>query len=536
MKKLLAICLTVIMVFSMCSVAVSAAEIDLTEPVTGGYVLSENTFVNQKFYDDSTGTAVALTAVPDGWKLVSSQWEPTYDDPSGLKWTDSNSGYQGVETTSAIDVGSGNYELTWEFTHGANQLRFHFGTFDGTGVGKRKASIAAGYTIEMNNSGHKTIKLFKNGTELKSGGATASNTDTSNVKTLKLVVKDGVTSVYYSSAQGSELTKAFEVADTTPPTSGVLCANGSYSKPVILRTVKLTSSAKKASFLLDKKFSSSTDTLVSLDADGFKLSNIASVDANGLVGNTSKKQSVKFASKFGDAYTVEIEGVMSYNPVHIKVNMSDDSASYYDVYVGKDDAILYINKVTADVTTPLAEKEAESNYLSTENVIKYVVALTPQTNDDMKIDVNIYVNGVLKETLTATDEVANAPLTEGYIQYYAEYAYSEIKSMKVYPGATAAPYTGTFYVNGTTTDAKGETIMTFPVAMLGQTPDVIAALYEDGKVTDVEFINIADLNNKGYAELFDTTASTANKVNVKVFIWDTLEGLIPVTEAFSLVK
>ena len=347
-------------------------------------------------------------------------------------------------------------------------------------------------------------------------------------KTFKLVVSNGKVKVYYN---GTEVCSG---DDATPATSGLFGAYVAYSTKVVVSSINATTSSKKASFLLDKKFSSETDTLASLGTDGFNLTNIDSVGTNGLVGKTDKKQSIKFTTKFGGVYTAELEGIIGWKPVHFRVNVNDDGTSYYDIY--NDAGTLMIDKVTADSTTTLSSKTAQSTYLSEDNTLKYIVSLAPQDTGDMNIDVTAMINDAVIDTLSATDAAVDVPLTDGYVQYYSEYSKSTIKSMKVYPGVTPVSYTGDFYVNGTTTAAKGHTIMTFPVAMLGQTPDVIAALYEDGKVTDVEFINIADLNNKGYAELFDTASSTANKVNVKVFIWDTLEGLIPVTEAFSLVK
>ena len=69
--------------------------------------------------------------------------------------------------------------------------------------------------------------------------------------------------------------------------------------------------------------------------------------------------------------------------------------------------------------------------------------------------------------------------------------------------------------------------------MLGQSPAFIAALYEDGKMTDINFYDV-DAVNAGPVALFDTTASTASKVEIKVFVWDSLEGLVPVLVPFTL--
>ncbi len=508
----------------------SSYDITVTEPTTDGYVLSEIKPIDQKFFDDSTGTAVALTAIPDGWVNVSTN-APTFNT-KGLYWASKK--YEGVKTASSIDFGSANYEVEWTFINGQNNFWIYIGAESIPLTSGGKASTT-GYCVHF--KGGSAIELYKDGVLKNSGGSYSASTTI--IKAMKLVVKDGVTALYYKAGSSTTVPTpayVFEIEDATPPTSGLVGAYGSYAKTT-LRSVKMTSSTQKASFLLDKKFSSATDTLASLDADGFDLEYIDSVGANGLVGNSAKHHKVTFAAnKFGGVYTTEVEAVVQNNPAHVRVNVSEDGASYYDIYNDKDNTTLKIDKVTADGTTTLNSKNVGATYLGASQTLKYVVTLAPQDTGDMKIDVAVYLNGTAADTLSATDAAASTPLTNGYVQYLGAYSASTIKSMKVYPGATLTPYTGNFYVNGTASASKGHTIMTFPVSMIGQTPDVIAALYEDGKVTDVEFINIEDLNNNGYAELFDTASSTANTVNVKVFIWDTLEGLIPVTEAFSLVK
>ena len=52
-------------------------------------------------------------------------------------------------------------------------------------------------------------------------------------------------------------------------------------------------------------------------------------------------------------------------------------------------------------------------------------------------------------------------------------------------------------------------------------------------MTDVKIIDV-DALNIGVAELFDTTKSTATNANIKVFVWNSIEGMAPILDPFVL--
>ena len=52
-------------------------------------------------------------------------------------------------------------------------------------------------------------------------------------------------------------------------------------------------------------------------------------------------------------------------------------------------------------------------------------------------------------------------------------------------------------------------------------------------MTDVKLINVYDMNN-GLVQLFDTSSSTADNISINIYVWNELEGLVPILDTYVL--
>lgn len=305
---------------------------------------------------------------------------------------------------------------------------------------------------------------------------------------------------------------------------------------LVFETLDKTLTTKKTDFLLDKTFTAN-DTEASVEADGFVVTDGTTFSVDG-AANTGNAVSIEYnALDFGGKYTVE--AVMRKDAGTQTILVNKDGDSYYGLSFGNNNcqATKYVDGKAAYTWDNNVSATA---YLFTYGFSTFTVNVSEEANGSVKISYTAKgpggtLTGEFEDVLS--DE--NAVLTSGDVCVKAIYGAAStryIKSLKVYPTSVADPvYEGNFDIGGTAVSAaaKGVTYFTFPVTMLGQSPDFIAALYEDGKMTDIKFFDAATAN-EGAVELFDTTNSKANKVEIKVFVWDTLEGMIPVLAPFTL--
>lgn len=304
----------------------------------------------------------------------------------------------------------------------------------------------------------------------------------------------------------------------------------------VLETLDKTVTNKKTDFILDKTFTSA-DNADSLAALGFTASgsNLNYTDSG--IYCTRNGYLTYTGAKLGGAYTAEYVTYKQFQETTSYLNASADFKNAYKVKAVYNIPVA-ISKIVDGTETAL-ELSAGAG-VNPGSGIHYVnqlykVTVEPQDNGDVKIIASIG-DKIWEATDVKTEE--NAPYTEGYFRLF-QMTYdkeSYIKSVKAYPTSVGTPaFEGKFDIGGNVASAaaKGVTYFTFPVTMLGQAPDFIAALYEDGKMSDIKFFDVDDVN-AGPVELFDTTASTANKVEIKVFVWNTLEGMVPVLAPFTL--
>jgi len=230
-----------------------------------------------------------------------------------------------------------------------------------------------------------------------------------------------------------------------------------------------------------------------------------------------------------------------------------DSSNYYSVTTKSDTAskgTLWIEKNFGGTTVSLIKDENDEavNSLSidigTNSELKYTISLQPLDTGDMQITVTLtnYAGKVKTYTVTDKKTETNTPFTSGKIGYENSWSGADdnrIEYFKVYPtpddGAEVAKYSGAFQIDGTEVKelSKGNTFFTFTVAMIGQTPDFIAALYEDNEMTDVKMFDVYDMN-EGIINLFDTSESTADDISISLFVWNELEGLVSVLDTYVL--
>lgn len=210
MKKILALCLTLIMVVSSLAMVVSAAEmITITVPA--------QTLVNGKFYDDSTGINAALTAVPDEWDLSG-----TYTfGANGIRATNYN-GFS-LYKKEAFDTKGANYEFSVTMATYSGKNYVHFGAANTTDA--KKAGIAdTGYTlyaVMASNYNHSEYTLYKNGVAIE--GLTLTDNSTTHGYQTNRTFKFKVTSTGMT-ITGPFVGSPLTVEDAEPITTGYVGA------------------------------------------------------------------------------------------------------------------------------------------------------------------------------------------------------------------------------------------------------------------------------------------------------------------------
>lgn len=513
----MALCLTVVMVVSMFATTVSAEGETTPEVVMGATATYEKpgkTYVDVNPALTGSASGVAVTYTSDEFTVGADETIVAVANFTGPFY----------------DQGGGDVSV----------LGYNFNI-------KKKSGTTVYLTISKDGSTiYGPIEFNKKNTEIF--GSSTNGYITSSVKVTMILEPSAITVKIKNNAVIDK------VAIENRTNTGVLYCNAASknrtNKIGALSVVTQATTITKTNFLMDKKFTNA-DTLESIDADGYSRTKMNGVTTeNGLYYSGSNAQhGVTYnGAKFGGAYTAEVEFHATTNPSYFIFNLNDDGTSYYRVWNNhNNDAgkLFRIDKVVDGTATILNSEVLSSSYIGCK--MKYVVKVAPLDNGDVSITVDAYADGKLSKTLTAVDKLteatdetaANTPLTSGKIKYYTGYSTSKLYGFKVYPtpveGASVPEYTGSFQIGGADVNAvsKGNTSFKFPVAMIGQSPDFIAALYEDYEMTDVKVIDILDIND-GLVNLFDTTQSTADNISISLFVWNSIEGMVPIIETYVL--
>lgn len=309
--------------------------------------------------------------------------------------------------------------------------------------------------------------------------------------------------------------------------------------------------ATKTSFLMNKQFSSK-DTKDDLKADGYSLSNVDTYsDTYGLARrNSSGAMSVFYkGATFGGAYTLETVAAKGHNWGYLYFNYVN-SDNYYRIDTKSDSsssATLKIQKKVGGTLSSLltdsegATVDSKTISMGTNGKMTYKVSLSPDaTTGDLSITVTMTNSAGVSKTYTVTDKKTDtySPMTSGYIGYGNSYVNissskeNQVNSFKVYPGTSANNISGVFKNDGVETNeyTSGKTTFGLPVALIGESPSFIAALYDGNDMVDVKILDLADIN-AGDVKLFDKAGK-----KVKVFMWESLTNVTPIDLPFELPK
>jgi len=490
------------------------------EVVTGAYASYETPGRAYMEYDFRGAEGIPAGVTPGaGYSLGA----------SGLTW----SGNVGVTTKfGAVTVPDSVSEFTVEASYTAfynNSPEFNF----------------LGYTLEKVGKfdGDKTYTL-KKGDEVIGTGVIAGSSYAAKPVPVKILFKDNLITV---NVNGNEVIKAEDKAFSK---TGDVSVYSGYTGNWGIGYARVSSPAtvvSKSSFLLDKTFSVA-DTAASVAEDGYTVSGASGYETGkGIYKSADGSLSAYYnGSTFSGAYTIEVTAAKNMNNGTVYFNRAD-SKNHYSVTTKSGSATsgtLSIKKTVDGTETSLLTDESGTavNTISldigTNSILTSKITLEPLDTGDLRINVSLTNYEGKVRTFTVTD--TNTPFTSGTFGYANSYSGkndNRILSFKVYPNVMAenAVYSGAFNVNGNdvTEFTKGATVFKFPVSMLGQTPDFIAALYEDDEMTEVKLFDVYDMNN-GIVSLFDTSTSTAEDIMVRLYTWNRIDGLVPILNEFEL--
>lgn len=530
MKKILSICISVIVAVCLLPFSAFAEMIN----VSGAYVTYEKPGVAYMDYD-----LRGASSVPEGVTPGSNSY--TTGEP-GLYFGKANT----HDTTTTFGTATVPSDIT-EFSVEARYTAL----YNGSPIFK-----FLGYTLEKtgNYNKDKTFTLKKGSVTL--GTYTWIYTSTSDYVDGAVLVKINFNGSKISvTVNGRKIIS--DVTDTEISKTGAVSIRSKWTSKWTIGSVRIASSATnvtKSNFLMDKTFSA-VDTTASLSADDYSISGVDEYITDKGIVRTTKDGTLSAyytGAVFSGAYTLEVVAAKDQNKGTVYFNRAD-SSNHYSVSTKSGNSstgTLWIQKTVDGVASSLltddegAVVESLPTGMGTNDELKYTISLESLDTGDMRIIVTLtnYANKVKTYTVTDKKTDTNIPFTSGKIGYSQSYAGTEnnrIESFKVYPtpveGSEVAKYTGSFNVDGADVAelSKGNTFFTFPVAMIGQKPDFIAALYEDYEMTDVKIFDVYDMN-EGIVNLFDTSDSTADNISISLFVWNELEGLVSVLDTYVL--
>lgn len=385
--------------------------------------------------------------------------------------------------------------------------------------------------------------LKKSGAEL--GSVSCGSTGNGTLHTVKLVFEGTTVKVIVDGVE------KISVTDETPELSGKVSLKANYAGSPAYAYVKAYSNdfadrsyyrdIKRDGFVLDEAFTNANgDDLDAIKAKGFKITGFDTVTEKGIERTTAGEGTITYDTyKFGGSYTAQVDFRVSDNKSTLYLNYTDNDNCYVlSTTTGKN--LTLVKKVKGDnaaeaTVTTLIDVTHSDTMLSYD--ASYIVNFKMNADGSMDITVNASANGAGYATYTCTDDT---PITEGYLKYAQGWVTGtnirRVSLIKVYSGTSVPTWNGEFFVNGSNVAGKGDTLFALESAMLSEDATIIAALYEDKTMTDIKMVDLDTLNKTGYASLFNTSSSNADTVNVKVFVWDSVSGMTPVTSAFSMNK
>lgn len=389
-------------------------------------------------------------------------------------------------------IKKGNYTSAWEIRVFGGAT----GTIDTTNLA---SVIADAEKVSVNAYTEETVEAF----------------ETSLAYAKSIVKAVNATQTLLDSAE-SDL-KAKKAALTLKDTKGYASWTTSDGKTV-----------KKSDFVMERTFKS-TDTIDNLKGEGYAFTGSWSgVNGNGIYykSSSSKNGSVKYTgASFGGGYTIETSTYANYisNGNYIQFNTTADG-DYYKLSIDK--STVKLTKYQDGITTSLLT-DADGNTVDSVTISAYNnaytnsrIKLVPQ--NDGSLQIIVYREGT--ERLNVIDK---SPITDpGTVTVGLGWNTNMyISKLNVYPNDTENVASGTFGVDG------NDVSFTFPVAMIGYKPAVVAALYSGNKMVDVKMLDIADVN-ADYVPLFDTTNIV--DADVKVFVWNNIGDIIPLSAPYIL--
>jgi len=253
---------------------------------------------------------------------------------------------------------------------------------------------------------------------------------------------------------------------------------------------------------------------------------------------------VRFADEISGDYTFTVTTKAQQNATRFQINRTDDNNQYV-VAVSKNGITIsktQDGETTISSSAPLTKADGITE--TTGNFAGYGFTTTINvTNDDngnlkIKADVDVAKTGVIS-TCELIDETGT-PHTSGLCRVRFDKNqgdYRMLYDMKITQHGVYTEdgqYTGRFYVDGqeVTSFTKGKVYFETPVVDLG-TYEVVAALYEDNQMTEMKNFTAREIY-EGKVMLFDTTNSTADASEIKVFFLDSGDTLNKTMNVWSL--
>ncbi len=377
--------------------------------------------------------------------------------------------------------------------------------------------------------------------------------------------EDGVT-------QKTETTTTTEYVDTGAPlTSGKMKIKSESSGDSYMTYLKSYSLGEATegtpvtySIPVINKTFSSTDTEASIESEGFttsKSSGVTTSFANNYLKFSGKNNTLIYTNADATSGSYSFSTVFKHGNSYARVYFNyKDSSNHYVLYGDNYNSPkgLTFRKVSGGksydlgfVSFPNANSSGRAQTTVTVDVTK---------NDDGSLAIKAkWSNSALSHEFNYTDtdtdmidtdgdgvEETNtgAPIISGATRVYQGYSASYVYSFSLTKyetvmegGSDGVPvFEGKFTTDaGAIKEISKDTIyFEYPTAMLGSYK-VVAALYEDYKMTDSKVIEPLDLYS-GKVKLFDTTNSTAEDMKIRVYFFDNGENLKLVADEIYELK
>jgi len=301
--------------------------------------------------------------------------------------------------------------------------------------------------------------------------------------------------------------------------------------------------------IINKTFSSA-DTEESIKAEGFTTSKNSGVTvsfADNYLYFSGKTNSLIYTNDDATSGSYSFSTKFKHGNNYARVYFNyKDSNNYYALWADSYNSpkVLTLRKVCNGTTYILGSVSLGSSpaYAAGRVVTTVNVKVTNEGDGNVGITAKwsnsnlthefTYIDSATDMIDTDGDGVAEtntgAPVTSGNIRVYQSYSASYVYSFSLVKhttviegGSDGIPvFEGKFTSDTGTlnTITKGNIYFEYPTAMLGNYK-AVATLYEDYKMTGIKVIEPSDLY-LGKVMLFDTSASTAENIKIRVFFLD----------------